>query len=292
MKQLVITNQITKRESDSFKKYLKEISEIEPFASPKDEHECAVKAWNGDKKAKEELIRRNLRFVVSCAKQYQVNGIKLEDLVNEGNIGITAAADRFNPTMGFKFISYAVWYIRKDIVSFLSSNSRIIRLPNNKIDAVAKYKSNMSKLEQILERPVDVSDMLTAYEDLYSKEDLELLNELTNNSVSSLDMSVGNDEGGTTLSELICDTNLGGADELVIKSDLEVNINALTSVLSSKEKTILTMLYGLDGQAPCTLADVGDVFSISRESVRQKRDAAFRKIQTRFKTSLKHLLYE
>jgi RNA polymerase primary sigma factor len=277
MKQLVISQQITKRESESFKKYLQEISKIEPFATSKDEHDCAVKAWNGDKQAKEELIRRNLRFVVSCAKQYQINGGTLEDLVNEGNVGITNAADRFDPTMGFKFISYAVWYIRKEIFSYLSTSSRIIRLPNNKVDAVAKFRMNMSKLEQELQRPVDATDFLEAYDE-YTKDDIDLLNELAFNNIASLDISVGEDDT-STLADLVVDETMGGADDLVMKSDMIVNINKLTSILTPSEKKILTMLYGLDGKAPCTLADVGEMFEISRESVRQKRDKAFRKIK-------------
>lgn len=289
MKSLVINQQITNRESDSFKKYLQEISKIEPFETTKDEHECAVRAWNGDKGAKDELIIRNLRFVVSCAKQYQMNGATLEDLVNEGNIGITDAADRFDPTMGFKFISYAVWYIRKEIIQFLSSNSRIIRLPNNKVDAIAKFRANVSKLEQDLQRPVEVGDLLEAYSD-YSKDDIDLLNELAFNNVSSLDISVGEDDS-TTLADLIVDSTMGGADDLVMKSDMDVNINKLTSILTESEKMILTMLYGLDGQSPCTLADVGEVFEISRESVRQKRDKAFIKIKAKFKNNADHLFY-
>ena len=290
MKSLVINQQITKRESDSFKKYLQEISKIEPFATSKDEHECAVRAWNGDKKAKEELIRRNLRFVVSCAKQYQMNGATLEDLVNEGNVGITDAADRFDPTMGFKFISYAVWYIRKEIMQHLSSHSRIIRLPNNKVDAIAKFRANVSKLEQDLERPVEVGDLLEAYSD-YTKDDIDLLNELAFNNVTSLDVAVGEDDS-STLSDLVADDSMGGADDLVMKSDMDVNINKLTSILTPSEKKILTMLYGLDGQSPCTLADVGEVFDISRESVRQKRDKAFRKIKGRFRHNVDHLFYD
>jgi RNA polymerase primary sigma factor len=288
MKQIVINQQITKRESDSFKKYLQEISKIEPFATSKDEHECAVKAWTGDKKAKDELIRRNLRFVVSCAKQYQINGVTLEDLVNEGNVGITNAADRFDPTMGFKFISYAVWYIKKEIIQFLSSHGRMIRLPNNKIDAVAKFRTNISKLEQELQRPVETNDILKAYSE-YTKDDIDLLNELAFNNVSSLDISVGDDDS-STLADLIIDDNIG-SDELVMKSDIEVNINNLISVLTPNEHKIITMLYGLDGQSPCTLADVGEVFNISRESVRQKKDKAFKKIKRNFSNYIEYLEY-
>ncbi len=287
MKQLVISQQITKRESDSFKTYLKEIAKIEPFATSKDEYNCALKAWNGDKQAKDELIRRNLRFVVSCAKQYQMNGVTLEDLVNEGNVGITNAADRFDPSMGFKFISYAVWYIKKEIIQFLSSHGRMIRLPNNKIDAVAKFRTNISKLEQELQRPVETNDILKAYSE-YTKDDIDLLNELAFNNVSSLDISVGDDDS-STLADLIIDDNIG-SDELVMKSDIEVNINNLISVLTPNEHKIITMLYGLDGQSPCTLADVGEVFNISRESVRQKKDKAFKKIKNRFRFNLNHIL--
>lgn len=290
MKQLVITSQITKRESNSFKKYLQEINAIEPFETPMDEYDCAVKAFNGDVKAKEELIKRNLRFVISCAKQYQMTGVKLEDLVNEGNIGISDAADRFDPSMGFKFISYAVWYIRKEMISFLNSNSRLIRLPNNKIDAVAKFRANVAKLEQELERPVDVQDILETYSE-YTKEDIDLLVELSFNNISSLDVPISEDES-STLADLLVDSSMGGADDLVMKADLDVNINKLISVLTPNEQQIITMLYGLNGQTPCTLADVGEVFDISRESVRQKRDKAFRKISSRFKRNIDHLLYD
>jgi len=278
MKPLVIQTKITSRESDSFKTYLKEVSNIAPFETPEAEHECAMKAWKGDNRAKEELIRRNLRFVISCAKQYKMGGVSLEDLVNEGNIGITTAADRFDPTMGYKFISYAVWYIRKDIVAFLSSNSRTIKLPTNKVTAVSKYKKRIEALEQVLQRQVEKSDILTAHDD-YSSDDVELLNELAFNDTTSLDMPVGTDGGSASLYELMADSSMGGADDLTIKSDMEVNINALISSLSPHEKDIITRLYGLNGNAPETLADVGEYYEISRESVRQRRDKAFRRIK-------------
>lgn len=290
MKSLVINQQITNRESDSFKMYLQEIAKIEPFKTSKDEYDCALRAWNGDKQAREELIRRNLRFVVSCAKQYQMKGVTLEDLVNEGNIGITTAAERFDPTMGFKFISYAVWYIRKEIMQFLRSNSRIIRIPNNKIDDIAKFKANVSKLEQELQRPVDATDIIEAYGN-YTESDILLLNELAFNNVTSLDVTVREGES-STLVELIIDDSMGAADDLVIKSDMEVNINKLTSILTPSEKEILNMLYGLDGKSPHTLADVGEVFEISRESVRQKRDKALKKINNKFKNNVDHLFYD
>jgi len=289
MKQLVISQQITKRESESFKKYLQEISKIEPFQTSKDEYECALKSWNGDEQAKEELIRRNLRFVVSCAKQYQMNGVTLEDLVNEGNVGITNAADRFDPTMGFKFISYAVWYIRKEMLIYLSTSSRIIRLPNNKVDAIAKFRLNMSKLEQQLERPVETVDFLEAYDE-YTVDDIDLLNELTFNNITSLDISVGDDDS-STLADLINDEDVtNNSDNLLMKSDIEINISKLTYMLTPIEKKIIDMLYGLDGSSGCTLADVGEEFGISRESVRQKRDKAFRKIKNKFRDNLNQFL--
>ncbi len=280
MKPLVITTKITTRESDSFKAYLKEVSSIEAFETPEAEHECAMKAWNGDEKAKEELIKRNLRFVISCAKQYKMNGASLEDLVNEGNIGITTAADRFDPTMGYKFISYAVWWIRKDIAAFLSSNSRTIKLPTNKVTAVSKYKKRLEALEQVLQRPAEKSDMLMAHND-YTSDDVDLLNELAFNDTTSLDMQVGSDSGSASLYELIADSSMGRADELTMKSDMEVNINALISSLSAHEKDIITRLYGLNGNAPETLADIGEYYEISRESVRQRRDKAFKRIKAK-----------
>lgn len=293
MKPLVITTKITSRESEAFKKYLKEVSDIDPFETPKDEYVCAMKAWDGVggsgcRKAKEELIKRNLRFVISCAKQYQIKGVSIEDLVNEGNIGIAAAANRFDPTMGNKFISYAVWYIRKEITSYLSNYSRTIKLPINKVDAVAKFKKKIALLEQKLQRPVEESDILNEYDE-YSKDDVDLLYELTNGDMTSLDMPVGED-GSASLYELLSDSSMGRADDLVMKADMEVNINRLFSVLKPSEKTILTMLFGLDGESPRTLADVGVEFGLSRESVRQKKEKAFKKIKGKFNNNAKAML--
>lgn len=247
-----------------------------------------MKAFNGNKDAKEELIRRNLRFVVSCAKQYQQKGVTLEDLVNEGNVGITTAADRFDPTMGNKFISYAVWYIRKDILEFLSNNSRFIRLPNNKIDAITKFRKNLDSLEQLLQRTPTHEDILEYYNQ-YTKDDVDLLFELINDSVTSLDLPVGEDDT-LPLYELLGDSSLGRTDALVMKADLEVNIERVFSVLTPFEKEILNMLYGLDGYSPSTLADVGEKYELSRESVRQKRDKAFKKISVKFRRNAKYFL--
>ena len=276
MKSLVITTKITARESDAFKRYLREVSDIEKFNSPEEEQYCAMRAFKGDKAAKEELIRRNLRFVITCAKHYVMKGVSLEDLVNEGNIGITNAANRFNPEKGFKFISYAVWYIRKEMTSFLNSHSRTIRLPNNMVDAVTKYKNKINELEQLLQRDVCDSDIQNAYPD-YTKEDLEILNELAFNEVGSLDVLVGED--GVELSQLLEDESMGGADDLVIKSDMTININALLSNLKPVDRDIVTKLNGLDGKSSCTLSDVGIIHNMSRESVRQRRDKAYRIIK-------------
>jgi RNA polymerase primary sigma factor len=288
MKSLVISNKTTKRESEAFKKYLSDIAKIKPFESPEQEYECAMLASKGDRKAKQELIRRNLRFVVSCAKQYQQKGVTLEDLVNEGNVGISAAADRFDPTLGHKFISYAVWWIRKEILYYISNNSRFIRLPNNKVDAVSNFKKNMSALEQILQRPITTQDMLDNYP-AYTEEDIELLFELTDDSVTSLDLSMGEDDT-MTLGELIGDNTFGRTDDLVTKADLKNNIESLFSILNPMEKEILTMLYGLNGYSPSTLSDVGNKFDMSRENVRQKRDKALRKIGNRHKKYIGQLL--
>jgi RNA polymerase primary sigma factor len=288
MKPITITTRITSRESEAFKRYLREVSDIKPFETPEEEFECAMKAYEGDDKAREELIRRNLRFVISCAKQYHQNGVDLEDLVNEGNIGIATAAERFDPTMGNKFISYAVWYIKKDILAYLSTFSRTIKLPINKVGAVSKYRKKIAELEQKLQRTVTDDDMLEHYPE-YNKDDIELLNELLNGDTTSLDAPVGEDGAGA-LYELFADSSFGRTDDLVMQADLEVNINRLFSVLSYGEKEILTMLYGLDGKAPRTLADVGDYYEISRESVRQRRDKAFKKIKGRFRQNAKYIL--
>lgn len=289
MKSLKITSKITTRESEAFNRYLKEVSVIEPFESAEDEYECAVRAFNGDNGAREELIKRNLRFVISAAKQYQIKGVSLEDLVNEGNIGIARAAKRYDPTMGNKFISYAVWWIRKELINFLSTHSRTIKLPTNKVGAVSKFKSRITDLEQRLQRVVTKTDVIEAYDD-YTCDDVELLFELSNSDVTSLDMKMGNDEDSSTLHEVLSDDSFGRADELVMKSDMEVNINRLFTVLKPNEMEIITMLYGLNGDSPRTLEDVGNHFKISRESVRQRRDKAFTKIKGKFNHTAKHMI--
>ena len=289
MKPISISTSITIRESESFNQYLKDISSIEPFATPKDEEACAFKAWNGDEDAKKELVRRNLRFVVSCAKQYVINGVKLEDLVNEGNAGMVKAADRFNPTRGFKFITFAVWDIKKSINEYLTNNSRTIRLPNNKVNALSKYKKHLSFLEQQLERPPSDLDILEHYSSEYSKGDIEMLNELIyNESSTSLDMTVGED--GATLCNLLSDSSMGNADMLVVKGDMEVNINNILSTLRPMDREIIIKLFGLDGETPCTLSDVGELYSLSRESIRQKKESAFKLIRGSFISTAKHML--
>lgn len=294
---LVKKDSITTRETDSFKTYLSEISKIPQFNSPQEEYECAMKSWgtgkdgraNGCEKAREELVRRNLRFVVSVAKQYIVNGVKLEDVVNEGNIGISTAAERFNPTMGNKFISYAVWYIRKDIITYISNYSRMIKLPNNKINALSKFKKNMSFLEQKLERTVENHDMVDEYPDLYNIEDVMLLSELSDNNTTSLDMPLGTDDGSGTLHDILSNPSISRADELVNKNDNVVNVKRLLKVLKPQEEAILIMLYGLDGNKPLTLADIGEELGMSRERVRQKKEIAIRRIKRRYNINLKNI---
>ena len=289
MKGISISTSITTRESESFKKYLRDISNIKPFATPEDEEICAFKAWEGDDLAKKELVTRNLRFVVSCAKQYLIKGVTLEDLVNEGNIGMTKAADKFDPTMGFKFITFAVWDIKKTINEYLTNNSRTIRLPNNKVNALNKFKKHLSSLEQVLERPPTNYDIIEHYSSEYSMDEIEGLSDLLyNESSSSLDMSIGDD--GATLGNLLTDSSMGNADMFVVAGDMEVNINNVLSTLKPMDKEIIVKLFGLDGETPCTLADVGDMMALSRESIRQKKEGAFRLLRNKFKTNAKDIL--
>lgn len=304
MRPLVINQKITARETDSFKQYLKEVLEIEVFSTPEAEQKCAEKAWNGDIKAREELVNRNLRFVISCAKQFQNKGVSLEDLVNEGNMGLLNAAQRFDPSKGFKFISYAVWYIRKDIISYITNNSRTIRIPNNKVDAISKFKEKIITLEQELQRSVCPEDMMERYgveystdangdvnvsTEGYTKEDIEVLFELINNDISSLDTPIG-DDGYSSLYDLLEDSSMDKADVLVARSDMKINVNMLLSKLKPIEREIIVKLYGLDGTPPSTLSDVGNIFDLSRETVRQKRDRAFKTIQHKFRASAKNIL--
>ncbi len=221
-----ITERITVRESESFKAYLRDISKIDLFESPEKEYECALKAFNGDEAAIEELTRRNLRFVISVAKKYQSHVAPLEDLVNEGNLGLQEAAKRFDPDKGVKFISYAVWYIRKEIMLYLSHNTNTIKLPSNKLNKLPKFNEAINRLSQELGREVEISEMLDSLDD-FTERDIENLIEIKGINTSSMDKVLNVDGDGGTLHDVLTSDDAPTTDSLMIKVQSDEIFNTL-----------------------------------------------------------------
>lgn len=279
MKQLTITTRLTNRDDESFVRYLREISDIKVL-TPKEETELTKRASEGDKKAIDELVKRNLRFVVSVAKQYATPQNPVADLVNEGNIGLIIAAQKFDPTSGYKFISYAVWWIRKLIMEHLTKNGRMIRLPANKVGVLAKLDKQINQLEQKLGRTVSVVEAAESFslddETLNSLlnvgdslNDFETLAALSSYSIDSLDREIGGDENSMTLIDMVVNDTFESNDYNLLKEELINEVKQALKVLKFRDRQVMIALFGLDGSLPRTLKDVGDEFGITREMVRQ-----------------------
>lgn len=278
MKNIGITERFTNRDTNSFKQYLNEIAEIKMFTSTQ-EAECALKAENGDKIAIDELVKRNLRFVVSVAKQYETSNAPLEDLINEGNIGLIMAAQQYKTNTGFKFITYAVFWIRKMIMEYLAKNSRIVRLPSNKISGLSKLNQQISKLEQKLGRSVDLSEVIDEYGTKFSKEEISELENIAMLSFESLDSAINESEGGGSLYEIMVNENANPTDHLVNNSDIKKQIENILTTLKPRDKGIIIDLFGLNGSAPMSLKEVGDKVGLTREMVRQIREKSLKKLK-------------
>lgn len=294
MKQLTITTRLTNRETDSFKQYLKDIAEIDMFTT-EEEFICTKKMSEGDVEAKNELIRRNLRFVVSVAKQYATKDNPLEDLVNEGNIGLMIAADKFMPDKGFKFISYAVYWIQKIIMEHLSNHGRMVRLPANKINRLSKLDKKVSSLEQKLGRSVDIQEVIDeCLEDTdieagkLETDDFELLDVLSTYHMDSLDREVSgeDDKFHTTLGDLISDdTTFKPTDHLIIDTNIKAEVAKIMDTLKPRDKRIMVALFGLDGNTPMTLKEVSDEIGVTREMIRQIKEKTLLSLKIKLKNS-------
>lgn len=268
MKSIRITDRFTKRESGSFKQYLSEISEIKMF-TPAEEAECLLKVEKGDKDAIDELVKRNLRFVISIAKQYEVGNICLEDLVNEGNFGLIMATKQYKVNTGFKFITYAVFWIRKMITEYLAKNSRVVRLPSNKINGLSKLNQHTCELEQKLGRTVDISEVIEEYGTKLSNEEVSELESIAMLSFESLDAAIDESKGENSLYEIIVNENTNPTDYLVTNQDLKNQIKNVLIVLKPRDRAIIIDLFGLDGKTPMCIKDVGEKVGLTREMVRQ-----------------------
>lgn len=281
MRQLKITRQVTNRDTPAFEKYLQEIGR-EVMISADEEIELARRIKGGDQKALDRLVSANLRFVVSVAKQYQNQGLTLQDLVNEGNLGLIKAAKRFDETRGFKFISYAVWWIRQSILHALAVQGRMVRLPLNKIGMINKINAASSKLEQMFEREPTILEIAKEVD-----VDIEEIQDTikSQSRFMSMDAPLGNDsDDDFTLYDLMGVKDSVPPDNALLKESLVKEINNTLKVLGEREAQIIRMYYGLNGELPRTLEEIGEEFDLTRERVRQLKEAAIR----RLKQSTKH----
>lgn len=274
MRQLKITKQVTNRETKSLDKYLHDISKLS-LITAEEEVELAQRIKTGDQVALNKLVNANLRFVVSVAKQYQNQGLKLSDLINEGNIGLVKAAKRFDETRGFKFISYAVWWIRQAILQALAEQSRIVRLPLNKIGTINKINKAYSFLEQEKERPPSA-------EELAKNLDMSVtsVKQSLKNSGRHMSMDAPLADGETsTLYDVVRHDESPNPESDLIEASLKTEIHRALDTLPDKEADIVKMCYGLGGQYPMSLVEIGETFGLTRERVRQIREKAIRKLR-------------
>ncbi len=282
MRQLKITKQLTNREITSLDKYLQEIGRLE-MISPEEEVKLAQRIKQGDQEALERLTNANLRFVVSVSKQYQNQGMSLPDLINEGNLGLIKAAQRFDETRGFKFISYAVWWIRQSILQALAEQSRIVRLPLNKIGSLNKINKTYARLEQELERTPNPEEVARELE----ISDNEVRESLRHSGKHlSMDAPLSTDEDNNMYDYMRSEDEATPEAELMYES-LQKEINRAIATLTDKEGDILKMFFGLDGYPQMTLDEIGIEFDLTRERVRQIKEKAIRRLQ---KTSRSHIL--
>ncbi len=281
MKALRISTKITNRETGSFKQYLSEIADIEMFTN-EEEAICAQKAALGDKAAIDEMVRRNLRFVVSVAKQYEKPDAPLEDLVNEGNIGLIMAVETYRLNTGFKFITYAVHWIRKMILEYLAKNGRIVRLPSNKITGLNKYNQKAIQLEQRHGRTVDTSEIAKELGKVMNINEVHELENIATMHFESLDSLVNENESSVSMYEMIADDSIRPTDHLITDADLKVRISRAMTVLKPRDRNIMISLFGLDGGTPMTLKEVGEQVGLTREMVRQIRERSLKTLKISF----------
>ncbi|KAB1063478.1 sigma-70 family RNA polymerase sigma factor [Salibacter halophilus] len=286
MRQLKITKQLTNRDSKSIDKYLSDVSK-EEMVTPEEEVSLAVRIKQGDEIALNRLVNANLRFVISVAKQYQGHGLTLEDLIAEGNIGLITAAKRFDETKGFKFISYAVWWIRQSIMQAIAENSRVVRLPLNKVSAIQKIANAYSKLEQTHERPPsneEIADLLESNSDnvadlfTYSQKQV------------SVDAPLIEGEENSLLNVLTNENSSHPSDTLMRES-LCKDIERVLVSLKQREADVVRLSFGLNGETPMTLEEIANSLGLTRERIRQIREKALRSLRKKANSNLlKHYL--
>lgn len=280
MRQLKISKSFTNRESASLDKYLQEIGH-EELLSVDEEVELAQKIKKGDRRALERLTRANLRFVVSVAKQYQNQGLSLPDLINEGNVGLIKAAEKFDETRGFKFISYAVWWIRQSILQAIAEQSRIVRLPLNQVGSVNKINRELNKFEQEHERRPSVDEIADRI-DLPEDKIEEAMK--ANNRHVSMDAPFVDGEDNSLL-DVLADNNMPMADKALVQESLRKEIDRAIELLNDREQKVVRAFFGI-GSPEMTLEEIGDKYNLTRERVRQIKEKAIRRLRHNTKNKL------
>lgn len=282
MRQLKITKSITNRESQSLEKYLQEIGKVD-LITPEEEVTLAIKIKQGDQRALDKLTKANLRFVVSVAKQYQNQGLSLSDLINEGNLGLIKAAQRFDETRGFKFISYAVWWIRQSILQALAEQSRIVRLPLNKVGLTNRINKAFSQLEQEFQREPSAEELALI---------LDINADEINNTLGvasrhvSMDAPFMDGEDNTLL-DVLNNPNAESTDmEIEHNQSLSNEIERSLSTLTERQKDVLKLFFGIGVENPLSLEDIGERFGLTRERVRQIKDKAITKLRSTSRSKL------
>lgn len=276
MRQLKITKQVTNRETASLDKYLQEIGRVD-LITAEEEVELARKIREGDARALDRLTKANLRFVVSVSKQYQNQGLSLPDLINEGNLGLIKAAKRFDEKRGFKFISYAVWWIRQSILQALAEQARIVRLPLNKIGTINKINKAFSELEQKLERPPSAEELAEVLE--ITAEEVKASFKNSGRHVSMDAPLKEGDESSSSMYDVLENDALPSPEKELMKESLRKEIKRSLSTLTAREGDVVSLYFGLDGKYPLTLEEIGEKFELTRERVRQIKEKAIRRLK-------------
>jgi len=274
MRQLKITQQITARENDSLERYLQEIAK-ETMITPDEEATLARRIRSGDQEALEKMTKANLRFVISVAKQYQNQGLSLSDLINEGNIGLIKAAQRFDESRGFKFISYAVWWIRQSIMQAMVEHSRMVRLPLNKIGSYSKISKMMVKFEQNFEREPtrdELADLMNV-----SRKDIDEMMKGMSRHIS-IDAPINDDDKGS-LVDLFPDTDSKGVEDTLYHDSLKTEIQSVLTTMNPRDAAILSCYFGVNGEEAMGLDEIGRKYGLTKERVRQIKEKAIRRLR-------------
>lgn len=270
-----ITKQFTNRESKSLDQYLQEIGKVD-LLTPDQEIELAIKIRSGDKRALDALTKANLRFVVSVAKQFQNQGLSLGDLINEGNLGLIKAAQRFDETRGFKFISYAVWWVRQSIMQAIADQSRIVRLPLNRVGSLSKISKAYRDLEQEYERKPTTTELAGILD--MTQEDVAYAMQISGRHVS-MDAPFSGDDDKNSLMDVLPNDDQPSPDTILMRESLKKEVENALSTLSEKEAKVLRLYFGIDAERSATLEEIGEKFDLTRERVRQIKEKALRRLK-------------